>query len=311
MRQRDNRVKGVASGYPGGKAGLGIYHRIINQIPPHDIYIEPFLGGGAIMYYKRPALLDVGVDLNGDTITAAKNYLPWAQLHHGDGLEYIRLLLGWEIQAEMDRSRDVDRRQINGRRPLQFSARQKRMVEPKNRRRVAPPFPDPVALLGGPAAKPRILLYCDPPYLLSTRRSQTPLYKHEVGDQSPDGKDDSWHTSLLNLLDALPYQIMLSGYMSKLYAKNLRAPKWRAISYQAPLRNGMTATEYLWCNFPQPCELHDYRYLGENRRERERIKRKKTRWTNKLKVMPDLERYAILAAIQAAQLHEGANNGQR
>ena len=47
-------------------------------------------------------------------------------------------------------------------------------------------------------------------------------------------------------------------------------------------------------------ELHDYRYLGMNRRERERIKRKKQRFTNKLLNMPALERYAILAAIREA-----------
>lgn len=32
--------------YKGGKAGAGVYQQIINQIPPHDVYIEPFLGGG-------------------------------------------------------------------------------------------------------------------------------------------------------------------------------------------------------------------------------------------------------------------------
>lgn len=34
--------------YFGGKAQDGVYQTIINQIPPHQIYIEPFLGGGAI-----------------------------------------------------------------------------------------------------------------------------------------------------------------------------------------------------------------------------------------------------------------------
>jgi hypothetical protein len=31
-------------------------------------------------------------------------------------------------------------------------------------------------------------------------------------------------------------------------------------------------------NFPEPVALHDYRYLGEDFRQRERIKRKKQRW---------------------------------
>jgi hypothetical protein len=49
--------------YPGGKAGDGVYQRLINLMPPHRVYIEPFLGGGAIMRLKRPAELNIGVDL--------------------------------------------------------------------------------------------------------------------------------------------------------------------------------------------------------------------------------------------------------
>lgn len=41
--------------YPGGKAAAGVYQRIINLMPPHSLYIEPFLGGGAIMKLKKPA----------------------------------------------------------------------------------------------------------------------------------------------------------------------------------------------------------------------------------------------------------------
>ncbi len=57
------------------------------------------------------------------------------------------------------------------------------------------------------------------------------------------------------------------------------------------------ATEWLWMNFPPPLELHDYRYLGQTFRERERIQRKRKRWTARLRCMPALERYAILSAI--------------
>ena len=33
-------------------------------MPPHDVYIEPFLGGGAIMKRKPPALRNIGIDLD-------------------------------------------------------------------------------------------------------------------------------------------------------------------------------------------------------------------------------------------------------
>lgn len=296
MRRRDERPKSVAAGYPGGKAGSGIYQRIINQIPPHEIYVEPFLGGGAIMYHKRRALLDVGVDINSDTIAHSQNYLFWGELHVGDGLEYLHWLLGWHIEAAQGRSAG-NRRQEHGRRPNRVSARGQTLPAKERRQQKQRPFPDPVAQLGG-TADPRIVVYCDPPYLRSSRRSKESIYLYEASDLTHDGKDEGWHIQLLNALNALPFPVLLSGYQSGLYRKMLKAPKWRAISYQAPIRGGNVATEYLWCNFPQPRELHDYRYLGENRRERERVKRKKNRWTAKLKAMPDLERYAMLGALQ-------------
>lgn len=46
--------------YPGGKGGEGTIRTIINQIPPHRRYFEPFLGGGAVMRHKRPADVNTG-----------------------------------------------------------------------------------------------------------------------------------------------------------------------------------------------------------------------------------------------------------
>jgi DNA adenine methylase len=54
--------------YPGGKNGAGVYQTLINLMPPHEVYIEPFLGGGAIMRQKRPAALNIGIDLDAAVI---------------------------------------------------------------------------------------------------------------------------------------------------------------------------------------------------------------------------------------------------
>lgn len=54
--------------YPGGKLGAGTFQRIINQIPPHRIYIEPFVGGGAILLKKRPAKESIAYDLDSGVI---------------------------------------------------------------------------------------------------------------------------------------------------------------------------------------------------------------------------------------------------
>lgn len=46
--------------YPGGKGKA--YQHIINLMPPHRVYIETHLGGGAVMRQKRPAERNIGID---------------------------------------------------------------------------------------------------------------------------------------------------------------------------------------------------------------------------------------------------------
>jgi len=41
-------------------------------------------------------------------------------------------------------------------------------------------------------------------------------------------------------------------------------------------RGVQLATEWLWCNFPPPVALHDYRHLDASCRKRRRIKRLKS-----------------------------------
>lgn len=83
-----------------------------------------------------------------------------------------------------------------------------------------------------------------------------------------------------------------------LSTKLLTALREAGKDLEAMTRGGRLATEWLWFNYQKPHALHDYRYLGEDFRERERIKRKKQRWVKRLKMMPHLERYALLSAIR-------------
>ena len=56
--------------YFGGKSGAGVFQTLINLMPPHEVYIEPFLGGGAVMRLKRPAPLNLGIELDPGAIAA-------------------------------------------------------------------------------------------------------------------------------------------------------------------------------------------------------------------------------------------------
>lgn len=227
--------------YPGGKASDGIYHRIINQIPPHETYIEAFLGGGAILRHKKPAACTIGIDSDAAVIqqwrTAgnaifgdAFDAVPGAIYKKGDAISFLKSYK-WR---------------------------------------------------GGE------FVYCDPPYLMSTRRSKRKLYKHELATEEE-------HEQLLSVLLTLPCMVAISGYWSSLYEARLQG--WRSISFQAGTRAGTAATEWLWMNYPEPVALHDYRYLGENFREREKITRQRKRWQARLLRMSSLQRYSLLASI--------------
>jgi site-specific DNA-adenine methylase len=214
--------------YPGGKGG--VYQKLINIIPPHEIYIETHLGGGAVMRNKKPAKMNIGIDIDSNaikmwsSITTPKNL----ELICGDAIEYLK--------------------------EYRFTGKE--------------------------------FVYCDPPYLRDTRKKYYPLYKYEYTVEQ--------HMELLKIIKCLPCMVMISGYKSSLYTESLK--KWYHHSFQAKTHHG-TAIEWIWMNYPPPDELHDYRYLGDNFRERELIKRKTKGWLMRLEKMPVLERQAILSAI--------------
>ena len=151
-------------------------------------------------------------------------------------------------------------------------------------------------------------LYCDPPYFMETRSGQRPIYAHEFCTIEQ-------HRALLTLLRTLPCMVAISGYWSALYELELAG--WRTSTFNTVKRSGETAEEWLWMNYPAPLELHDYRYLGKGFRERERIKRKKARWVQRLRTMPELERLCLMEAITelrasiAAESHEQASSEDR
>jgi hypothetical protein len=106
------------------------------------------------------------------------------------------------------------------------------------------------------------------------------------------------HESFLTMVQGLKCRVMISGYPSKIYDHHLQG--WRCISYRTRTR-GRTLTECLWCNFPEPTELHDWRFAGRNFRQRLAMNRQAARWLNRLETLPPIQRGFLLQAI--AQRH--------
>ena len=56
--------------YPGAKNRIADW--ICSFIPPHEVYLEPFFGGGAIFFNKQKAHIETINDLNGDVFNFFK-----------------------------------------------------------------------------------------------------------------------------------------------------------------------------------------------------------------------------------------------
>ena len=223
--------------YDGGKGRC--YQHIINLMPPHRVYIELFLGGGAVMRHKRPAEVSIGVDLDETVIQSWRDQdLCKVQLHCTDALDFLSAydFIGDE------------------------------------------------------------LLYADPPYLPRTRR-RSRVYRHDL--------DEGSHVRLLTALGSLSCRVILSGYPSDLYDEMLR--NWARSEFNGTSHIGRRR-EVLWHNFEPPTLLHDYAFIGDTFRDRERVRRRAKRWQRRLELMPECERLALLTALQSKPVPAGATS---
>ena len=221
-------VRAMAAWY-GSKGTSGLCQAIIAAQPPHDVYIEPFLGGGAILKRKLPAQRNIGIDLDPRAIDGFTCNYP-VELHRGCGLRFLEAF----------------------------------------------PF------------QGRELVYCDPPYLQATRRSQR-RYRYDF--------DDAAHVALLCLLKSLDCQVMLSGYPSRLYERELA--DWRCLSLQVN-NHAAVVTESIWFNFELD-RVHWARFAGRNFTHRQVVKRKAENWARRYAALPPAERLAVMAALMAVE----------
>lgn len=82
--------------YPGGKGLGGLHQWIIEHLPPHVYYAEPFAGKGGVFRNKRPALRSWLID-------ADERVVAWWQAHElraaiatvGDGIRWTELAAEW------------------------------------------------------------------------------------------------------------------------------------------------------------------------------------------------------------------------
>jgi len=248
--------------YFGGKGAAGTYQRLINEIPPHGIYVECCLGFGSILRKKRPAAKSHGIELDAETLAEWRgDEVPGLTLHQADAIEWLRHFFGlttWPAPAP---------------------------------RTPAEQLAAAAAVFGGVVP----FVFADPPYPHSTRRADR--YRFEFSDDQ--------HRRLLTVLRTVPAQVMVTSYPNELYAEVLH--DWRTFTFQNLTRGGIV-TEQAWCNYAEPVELHDTRYIGSNKRQRERIHRRRRNWRQSIERMGPQERQALAEEVAAASAKSAARN---
>ena len=156
-----------------------------------------------------------------------------------------------------------------------------------NLNRVSPrPLPvRPVAVEVGQCDADNVFVYIDPPYPWETR-TKTRIYKNEMTPEQ--------HAELLAVALLLPCPAMVSSYPNDAY--NHALAHWRSFDFEASTRGGMR-TERVWLNYPTPPTLHDARFVGGDKRERERVRRRVRNLLAGLDRAGPRERQALLDAV--------------
>lgn len=131
------------------------------------------------------------------------------------------------------------------------------------------------------AFKPQDLIYCDPPFLPSTRKRPR-VYRHDLTENE--------HIQLLDVLLRLPCSVVISGYGSELYDSMLKG--WTKISFSAKAHDGVRQ-ECLWMNYALPGHLHDSRYIGGNFRQRQNSRRRITRLQKRILSLSEPEQHVL------------------
>ena len=259
--------------YYGGKINQA--ERIVSLLPEHGHYVEPFAGSLAVLLAKPRSEMETVNDLDGDLMTfwrvlrdqpeqlaRACALTPHSRAEHQDAYDLTEA-------SDLERARRVWVMLTQGRGstlrttgwrfyrdpagstyslPDYLEAYTKRLLPAAARiQGVSLECRDALDVIADYGQHPDVLLYCDPPYLGSTRASN---YRHEMGSNEQ-------HEQLSAALSECKAAVVLSGYSSPLY--DALYDGWHRTEYASwtgnGIRNGATKTdggrvEVLWSNRP-------------------------------------------------------------
>lgn len=259
--------------YPGSKWSIAEW--IISHFPEgyeKMVYLEPFLGSGAVFFNKRPGAVETINDLDDDVVNLfqilrerpedLKKAL-WLTPYSRE--EYDRAFEPCEDSLEQARRFMVRTTQAIGAKLGHGKCGWRNHKQMKiggtacKWARITETIDEAAARLRGGTKNlvqiekmdalrlieryntPDALIYIDPPYVRSTRKSGA-LYVHEMTDEG--------QKRLLGLIASSKAKIIISGYDSEMYNEMLKG--WRTDSTMSQTTSTEMAREKIWMNYSPP-----------------------------------------------------------
>jgi DNA adenine methylase len=251
--------------YFGGKWVLAPW--VIQNLPAHDIYIEPFGGAASVLMRKPRVYHEVYNDLNDEIVNVfivlrnktlskdlelALRNTPFARTEYDIAFQ--------ECVEPVERARRTIMKSFMGFGGDSCTYGKQtgfRSISGTTKRGTTPPaewvsfwdcIPSFHERLSGVAIErrdafelmplhdsPEALFFVDPPYVLDTRGNKHG-YKYEMTDED--------HRRLCDLLKSLKGMVVLSGYDSDIYD----GLKWESIKRETLADGARKRTEVLWLN---------------------------------------------------------------
>lgn len=260
--------------YPGSKWGIAGW--IIAHFPldyEKMVYLEPFAGSGAVFFNKKPGAVETVNDLDSDIVNLFRvlrerpdelkrvlELTPYSREEYDlafepteDPLEKARRYMvkttqaigaklngkcGWRNHKQMKiggtacKWGGITETIDEAAKRLKGSTTNLVQIEHMDALRLIERYNTPEALI-----------YIDPPYVRSSRKSGA-LYRFEM--------DDEQHMQLLEIITKSQALIVISGYQNELYERYLK--DWKTDSTMSQTTSTEMAKETIWMNYEPPFE---------------------------------------------------------
>lgn len=259
----NENISRVVIKYPGAKNRIADW--ICSFIPKHDVYLEPFFGGGSIFFNKnQKAHIETINDLNDDVFNffVTLRNQPEKLIRAIELTAYCRseYEYAWKNSEGIDDVEKARRFAVKCYMSIGAGNRYKNGFR-RGQQKTSPnpskswnEYPDVLQIacerLKGVQIENSdalelikrydtddVFIYLDPPYLLSTRKGN--MYHHEMSDNQ--------HLRLLNEIVNHPAKIMISGYENDMYNSILK--NWHKETKTTLAESAQKRTEVLWMNY--------------------------------------------------------------